>query len=96
MVYGYENLSLPWHNDRNFADEIFKYIFVNEKFRILSRISLKFVPKGPINNKSALVQVMAWHQAITETNADQLHWRIYTAEGDEFSNIGILLSFYIT
>ena len=24
------------------------------------RIALKFVPKGPIDNKSALVQVMAW------------------------------------
>ena len=22
----------------------------------------KFVPKGPINNKAALVQVMAWHR----------------------------------
>ena len=26
------------------------------------RISLKFVPKSPVDNKSALVQVMAWHQ----------------------------------
>ena len=28
------------------------------------KISLKFVPKGPIDNKSALVQVMvmAWHR----------------------------------
>ena len=25
-------------------------------------ISLKFVPKGPVNNKLALVQVVAWHQ----------------------------------
>ena len=25
------------------------------------RISLRFVPKGPIDNKPALVQVMAWH-----------------------------------
>ena len=42
------------------ADDIFKCIFVNEKFCILIRISLKFVPKGPINNKPALVQIMAW------------------------------------
>ena len=26
------------------------------------RISLKFVPKGPIDNNWALVQVMAWHR----------------------------------
>ena len=29
---------------------------------VLIRISLKFVPKGPIDNKSALVQVMAWRR----------------------------------
>ena len=34
---------------------------MNEKFCILIRISLKFVPKGPIDNKSALVQVMTCH-----------------------------------
>ena len=43
------------------ADDIFKCIFMNEKLRILIRISLKFVPKGPIDNKSALVWVMVWH-----------------------------------
>ena len=31
------------------------FIFMNEKLRILVLISLKFVPKGPIDNKSALV-----------------------------------------
>ena len=33
---------------------------MNEKLRILIPISLKFVPKGSIDIKSALVQVMAW------------------------------------
>ena len=56
------NSSLPEQNGRHFADDIFKCIFVNEKFGILIRISLKFVAKGPIGNKSALVQVMAWHR----------------------------------
>ena len=27
------------------------------------RISLKFVPKGPINNIPALVQIMAWRRS---------------------------------
>ena len=31
-----------------FSDDIFRYIFVNEKFCILIKISLKFVPYGPI------------------------------------------------
>ena len=30
-------------------------------FVLWFEISLKFVPKGPIDNKWALVQVMAWH-----------------------------------
>ena len=44
------------------ADDIFKCIFLNENVRIAIEISLKFVPKGPIDNKSALVQVMAWRR----------------------------------
>ena len=44
------------------ADNIFKCIFLNENDRIVIQISLKFVPRSSINNKSALVQVMAWHQ----------------------------------
>ena len=44
------------------ADDIFRCIFVNEKFCILNKISLKFVPKGPIDNNSALVWIMAWHR----------------------------------
>ena len=31
------------------ADNIFKCIFLNEKFCILIKISLKFIPKGPIS-----------------------------------------------
>ena len=54
------------------ADDIFKCIFLNEKFCIVIRISLKFVPKGPIgDNKWALVQVMAWRQFI---DTYMRHW----------------------
>ena len=41
------------------ADDISKCIFLNENDRILIQISLKFVPRSPIDNKSALDQVMA-------------------------------------
>ena len=37
--------------DGHFADDIFRYIFVNESFCILIKISLNFVPKGPIDDK---------------------------------------------
>ena len=36
------------------ADAIFICIFLNENDRISIKISLKFVPKGKINNNSAL------------------------------------------
>ena len=32
----------------------------NENYRIKMKISVKLVPKSPIDNKPALVQVMAW------------------------------------
>ena len=44
------------------ADDNFKCIFLNENDRIPIQISLKFVPRSPIDNKSALVQVVAWRQ----------------------------------
>ena len=44
-------------------DDIFKFIFMNEKFCILIRISPKFVPMGPINNIPVLVQIMAWRRS---------------------------------
>ena len=39
----------------SFANDILRYIFANEKFCILIKISLKFVPESPINNNPALV-----------------------------------------
>ena len=44
------------------ADDNFEYIFKNENDRIPIWISLKFVPRSPIDNKPTLVQVMAWRR----------------------------------
>ena len=41
------------------ADDIFKCITLNENDRILIQISLKFVSRSPLDNKPALVEVMA-------------------------------------
>ena len=49
------NSSPPGQNGRHIADDIFRCIFENEKFCILIKISLKFVPKGSIDNNPALV-----------------------------------------
>ena len=54
------NTLRPRQNGRHFPDDIFKCIFLNEKAWISLKISLKFVPKVPINNIPALVQIMAW------------------------------------
>ena len=54
MVFGFNTLR-PRQNGRHFADDLFKCIFLNENVRIPIKISLKFIPKGPINNIPALV-----------------------------------------
>ena len=56
------NTLRPGKNDRYFADDIFKCIFLNEKVWISLKISLKFVPMVRISNISALVQIMAWRR----------------------------------
>ena len=37
-------------------------IFLNDNHCMFIAISLKFVPKGSIDNKLELVQIMAWRQ----------------------------------
>ena len=53
------NTLRPKHNGRHFADDLFKCIFLNENVWIPIKISLEFVPKGPINYIPTLVQMMA-------------------------------------
>ena len=52
----------PRQNGRLFADDTFKRIFLNENIRISTKDSMKFVPKGLINNIPALVLIMAWRR----------------------------------
>ena len=59
--YGINSLR-PRQKRRHLADDIFKCIFLNENVWIPINISLKFVPKGWINNIPALVQIMAWRR----------------------------------
>ena len=49
-------------NRRHFADDILKCVFLNENVLISFEISLKFIPKGPVYNIPALVQIMAWRR----------------------------------
>ena len=54
------NTLRPRKNGRRFPDDITKCIFLNEYVWISIKISLKFVPKGPIDITPALGQIMAW------------------------------------
>ena len=56
------NTLRPRRNEQHFADDIFKRIFLNENIWFPITISLKFVPRGLINNIPALVQIMAWRR----------------------------------
>ena len=59
--YQWLNTLRPRQNGRRFTD-VFKCIFLNENVCIMIKISLNFVPKGPINSVPALVQTMAWRR----------------------------------
>ena len=68
----------PRQNGRHFADDIFKCIFLNENVWITIKISLKFVPKGPINNIPALVQKMAWRRPGDKPLSETMMVRLLT------------------
>ena len=69
-------------NGHHFVDDILKPTSSHENCCILTDISLKFLPESSINNKSALVQMMAWHrreQASIWTNEGPIYWHIYAS-----------------
>ena len=79
------NTLRPRQNDRHFADSIFKCIFLNENFRISNKISLKFVPKGPIKQYSSTGSDNGLapnrRQAIIWINDRQCWRRLYASLG---------------
>ena len=56
------NTLSPRQNGYHFPAGIFKWILFNGNDQISIRISHKFIPKVPIDNKQASVQIMAWHR----------------------------------
>ena len=83
LVYFFLLISLE-PNKRYFADGIFRCIFVNEKFCILIRLSIEFVPKDPVKKNSICLDnglVPNRRPAIIWTNAESIHGRIYAVPG---------------
>ena len=78
------NTLRPRQNGRYFAEDIFKFIFLNENAWISIKISLKFVCIVPINNILALVQIMAWRRQGDSQYLNEwwlVYWRIYESFG---------------
>ena len=71
------NTLKPRQNGRHFPDATLKCIFLNENVWIFVTISLKFVPKDPINNIPALVQIMAWRHCLN--HCWLVYWGIYAS-----------------
>ena len=85
------HLSVPWDNvnkeiiinilrqrpnGQRFPDDILKGIFSNENVCIASKMLLKFVTMGPVNNIPSLVQIMAWRRQATSHYLNQC-WLVY-------------------
>ena len=81
----------PGQNGRLFADDIFRCIFANESLVFWLKISLKFVPKVPIQPDTGSDNglVPNRRQAIIWTNADPIHWRIYAAQGGDELTVSV-------
>ena len=70
------NTLRPRQNGRHFADDIFECTFLNGNVWIPIKISLQFVPKGPINNIPALVQIILGAVQATSHYLNQW-WLVY-------------------
>ena len=79
MVLSLQNNTLrPRQNCRQFSDDIFKCIFLNENMQTYIKLSLKFVPNIPVNNIPALVQIMAWRRPGDKPLSDPMMVRSLT------------------
>ena len=64
----YVNTLIPGKDGHSFADHIFTYIFLNKNDQISIKMSTKFIPMGPMNNKSELFLTMAESATIQYLN----------------------------
>ena len=70
----------PEQNGSHFANSTFKYIFFNWNYCILIQISLKFLPKDAIDNKSILViRVGVDRQAIASSSGGPIDFLSFYA-----------------
>ena len=69
-----------WGRDKMAA--IFPTTFSNANIWISIKLSLTFLPKGPINNIPVLIQMMAWHRPGDKPLSEAIMvWCIYVSLG---------------
>ena len=78
FAYLYFNTLRPRDNFCHFPDDVFKSICFNENVYISIKISLKFVPKGPIDNIPALVQILAWRRSGDKPSSEAIMLSLLT------------------
>ena len=99
------NSSSLEQNGCHFVDDSFKCILLYEKFPILIKILLNFIPKGPFDNNAALVYIMSWCWIGNKPLSEGMLTQFTAAPGgDEIMNaikkktlifvLNILLQFY--
>ena len=66
------NTLRPRWNGQHFADDIFKRVFLSENAWNSLEILLKIVPRGPINNIPASVEIMAWRRPGDKTLSEPM------------------------
>ena len=61
-IHCYINILEPRQDGHHCGRQHFQMQFHKWKVFNFNKNSLNFVPEGPIDNKSSLVQIMAWHR----------------------------------
>ena len=81
----------PWAKWPPFRRRHFQMHFREWNFCILIKSSLKFVPKGPVDNNPSLVQIMAWRRIDGNPLSEPILTRFTTYAalgGDELTEFG--------
>ena len=70
------------------ADDILKCIFMNTNFFIFIQSLLKFVPRAPIDNNPASVQIMAWCRTGDKPSSETMLTQFTDAYMRHFGEMG--------
>ena len=67
-----DKLTSPWTKWLPFHRRHVQMLFLNENIWISNKISLKYVPSGPIDNMLELVHIMAWRCPVDRPSSEPM------------------------